>query len=113
MEKDPHILDSLIEKLENYGKTNIELIQLRSIKKAAKIASFLYVNIILLIIFILCVILLNIGLSVWVGEICGEIYLGFLFVAAAYAILGLFYLLFMFKYQKAKFQLKLINSMLN
>jgi hypothetical protein len=113
MEKDPHVLDSLIEKIENYGKTNIELIQLRSIKKVAKFAAFLYVNIILLIILILCILLLNVGLSIWVGTIFGEMYLGFLFVAAVYAVLGLFYFLFGFKYQKAKFEYRIITFLVN
>lgn len=113
MENNPHLLDSLMEKIENYGKTNIELIELISIKKAAKFAAYMYVNVILMIILIFCGLLLNIGLSIWVGSFFGESYIGFFLVAAAYAVVGLIYLIFGYKYQKNKFELKLIKLLVD
>jgi hypothetical protein len=113
MDNNPNILDSLMEKIENYSKINIELMKLISIKKVAKFTSILYVNSILALVLILCVFLVTIGLAIWVGNIFGEMSLGFFIVAAAYAILGLIYCVFLFRYNKKTIEKRLINFLVD
>lgn len=113
MEKHPQILNFLIEKIENYGKSNIELFRLKSIKKVANIVSMVYANIVFTIILMFMLLLLNIGLSIWVGNLCGEIYLGFLFVAAAYGLLAFLFVLFGLRMMKSKIESKIISTLIN
>jgi ABC-type phosphate transport system permease subunit len=55
----------------------------------------------------------TIGLAIWVGKFFGEMYLGFFIVAAAYAILGLIYCVFLFRYNKKTIEKRLINFLVD
>lgn len=113
MENNPHILDPLMEKLEKYGKSSIELVQLKVIEKVAKFAAIVYANVVLTIILVLFVCFSNIGISIWVGTLLGEMYLGFFCVAGFYGILGLIYLWFGFKHQRKKIKRRIIALLIN
>jgi hypothetical protein len=94
MENTPNILDPLMEKVEEYGKSSLELIKLKVVEKIATFVAIVYANVILFTILILFVAFFNIGLSLWIGTLLGEIYLGFFTVAAFYGLAGLIYYLF-------------------
>ncbi|MDO9000027.1 MAG: hypothetical protein Q7W45_09700 [Bacteroidota bacterium] len=95
MENKTSFLEPLIERVEEYGKTSFELIKLKVIDKSAKISStFLYRGIGLFV-FGIFLVFANIGLALWLGDLLGKIYFGFLCVAGFYAfVLGaLFFIL--------------------
>ena len=83
MESKTIACDSLLVKIENYGKTSIELLKLRSIYKFSNIASSIINKLIIGGIAILAFLCLTIGLSFWIGELLGKVYFGFFAVAGA------------------------------
>lgn len=89
MESKTIACDSLLVKIENYGKTNIELLKLRSIYKFSNIASSIINKLIIGGIAILAFLCLTIGLSFWIGELLGKVYFGFFAVAGAYLFICL------------------------
>ena len=80
--------EPLIERAEQYAKTSIELIKLKSYEKTADVTSGLISRGAALLVISIFVVLVNIGLSLWLGDILGKTYLGFFCVAGFYAILG-------------------------
>ena len=88
MKKNPSILDPLLEKVEEYGKSSMELIQLKLIDKISKLIATVFSEIFLIVILILFLSIVNIGISIYIGLYLGEMYLGFFFLAGFYAISG-------------------------
>lgn len=100
MENNTNIIEPLISRVEDFGKTSLELIKLQAIERSSKIASSTVANGIFFWVFNLCIVLLNIGAALWLGEITGKIYLGFIFLAGFYAFLTLIFYFFVLGYVK-------------
>ena len=81
-------LESLLEKGEEYGKTSLELIKLKALDKTAELISSLVLNGTFIIIISVFFIMATIGLALWLGEILGASWYGFLAVAGFYGIIG-------------------------
>lgn len=112
MEAKAITLEPLIEKVEEYGKTTLELIKLRSVNKTADIASSVTSRVLLTIVVFLFAITLNTGIALWLGDVLGKPYYGFLAVAGFYLILGMI-LYFAHSAVKAKVKNKFILKILN
>ena len=89
MNNNDSTIETLFEKAENYSKTTIELLKLKTIDKSADVASSLVVQIAFFIIVVLFVITLNIGLALWIGELLGKSYYGFFAIAGFYALMAI------------------------
>jgi hypothetical protein len=89
MESKTIACDSLLVKIENYGKTSIELLKLKSVNKFSSIASSIVNKLIIGSAGILTFLCLTIGLGFWVGELLGKVYLGFFAIAGAYLFICL------------------------
>lgn len=89
MEAKINLIDPLMERAEQYGKTSMELIKLKAIEKSSDIASGIISRFILLGLFLFAIVLLNISVSLYLGELFGKIYLGFLVMALFYGLFGL------------------------
>jgi fatty acid desaturase len=89
MEDNAKLIESLIEKAADYGKTTFELAKLKALDKTSDIASSFIPHSVVFILIASFLLFLNFGLAYWVGEILGKIYLGFFIVAAFYVITGL------------------------
>lgn len=89
MEEQSGLIESLIEKGEQYGKTTIELLKLKTLDKSADVASNLVSWLIVLIFAVLFFLILNIGVALWLGEIMGKSYYGFFAVSGFYGLLAL------------------------
>ncbi|MCX6286682.1 MAG: phage holin family protein [Bacteroidetes bacterium] len=88
MEDNAKLLESLLVKVTDYGKTSLELVKLKALDKTTDVvSSFIPVSAVFVIIasFML---FLNVGLAFWLGEILGKIFFGFFMVAAFYLIIG-------------------------
>lgn len=83
------ILGNLQDKAENYVKISIELFKLKAIEKTADIFGSMASRITVILIFVLCVLILNIGLALWLGDLLGRSYYGFFVLAAFYLLLGI------------------------
>jgi phosphoglycerol transferase MdoB-like AlkP superfamily enzyme len=88
------LIESLIEKGEQYGKTTLELFKLKTLDKSADVASNLVSWLIVVIFAVLFFLILNIGIALWIGELLGKSYYGFFVVAGFYAVLALVFGIF-------------------
>ena len=91
MDEQSGLIESLIEKGEQYGKTTLELLKLKTLDKSADVASNLVSWLIVLIFAVLFFLILNIGVALWLGEILGKTYYGFFAIAGFYGLLALIF----------------------
>jgi hypothetical protein len=94
MDEQSGLIESLIEKGEQYGKTTLELLKLKTIDKSADVASNLVSWLLVLIFAVLFFLILNIGVALWLGEVLGKSYYGFFVVSGFYALLALVFGIF-------------------
>lgn len=81
---------NLYEKAENYTKTSLELIKLKTVSAAADVLSTLTSRIAVGAVVAFFTLFLNIGISLWLGKVLGEYYYGFFIVALFYLIVAIF-----------------------
>ncbi|MBA4410569.1 MAG: hypothetical protein C0397_14245 [Odoribacter sp.] len=89
MEDHTNLIEKLIEKASDYGKTSFELAKLRALEKTSQLISSLLSKAVVLIIISLFMLFLNLGLAIWIGQSLGEIYFGFFVVAGFYGIISI------------------------
>jgi hypothetical protein len=89
MESTGNLIEPLLEGAGAYSKTSIELLKLKALDKTADIGSTLISRLLLAGILSFFVIALNIAAALWLGELCGKNYYGFLLVALFYGILAI------------------------
>ena len=94
MEDQENLIESLIEKGEQYGKTTIELLKLKTLDKSADVASTIISWAIVIVFAVLFFLILNIGIALWLGELLGKSYYGFFAVAGFYAFLALVFAIY-------------------
>lgn len=100
MEDNTKLVESLLERVTDYGKTSYELVKLKVVDKATDgLSSFLPGTATGVIVcnFLLFV---NLGLAIWLGKILGELFYGFFIVAAFYAFVAFVMHFFMRKWLK-------------
>lgn len=108
-----HVLESLLEKAENYAKTSVELYKLNEINKSADIISTSLSRGIAIIFFSLFIITANIGVAFLLGEVLGKIYYGFFCVAGFYGFIGIFVYFFLHNYLKRRVNNSIISQLQN
>lgn len=91
MEKEPNNFEDLFDKAGNYAETRIELWKFKATKKASIIIATLVAKMIKYVLLAFFIILLNIGLAIWLGELLGKVYYGFFILAAFYLVAGLIF----------------------
>lgn len=70
-------IELLFEKTEDCTKTTIELLKLKAIDSSADFISFLAVKLFLFFAVFLFLIIVNIGVALWIGDLLGKSYYGF------------------------------------
>ena len=88
MEDNINLIEPLLERFKDYGKTSIELVKLKSIDKTADILSTLVARLFFFMVLVIFLITMNIAIALWLGQIIGKTYDGFLVVAAFYGVIG-------------------------
>lgn len=83
------LIDPIIERLENYTKTNIQLVKLKTIGKSAEMASVILSKGLIVIAFSMFVLILSFACSFWLGGLFNNTSYGFFCVAAFYGLLGI------------------------
>lgn len=94
MEEPAGLIESLIEKGEQYGKTTLKLLKLKTLDKSANMASDIVSWLIVFIFAVLFFLILNIGVALWLGELLGKSYYGFFIVSGFYAFLTILFIVF-------------------
>jgi hypothetical protein len=88
------LVEMLIEKVEELGKTNLELYKLQAIDKSTDVFASLTTRMVLLSIIALFFFLITIGLSLYIGDLLGKTYYGFFVMAGFYAFIFILFLVF-------------------
>jgi len=97
MEDNTLHFDLLWKRAIEYGKTNIELIKLKFLDKFLTVFSSLIPPIIVFLLAGSFFFFLNLALAIWLGDLLGYAYLGYLLVAGFYGFLAIIAHLFMQK----------------
>lgn len=113
MENEKTILEPLLERAEAYGKTSLELAKLKAIEKTTNVASTLSSRAIAIYFLSFSLLMVSIGVSLWLGDLFGKTYYGFLCVAGFYAIIGGILYFFLHDWIKKRLGDSLITQILN
>ncbi|MGV8946698.1 MAG: hypothetical protein ACOH1N_09730 [Lutibacter sp.] len=98
MEIKPSVFEMLFDKAETFGKTTYELSKLKALETTTVVATLLVSRISVILMFSMFLLVFNIGVALFLGEILGEIYYGFFIVAAFYLIGGIILYFFLHKW---------------
>lgn len=100
MEDNKKLVESLLEKATEYGKTSFELVKLKVLDKTSDVVSTFIPHSVVIVLIGSFTLFLNLGLAFWLGEILGKIFYGFFVVAGFYVITGIVIHFFMHKWLK-------------
>ena len=89
MEDDANLLESLLDKAAEYGKTSFELVKLKTLDKTTELVSSLIPLTIVILLVITFLLFMNVGIALWLGEMLGKVFYGFFVVAAFYLLIGI------------------------
>jgi len=112
MEQNTNLIDELIEKTVEYGKSSLELAKLKAIDKTSDTISSVFAHSVVVVILVAFMLFLSLGVAFWLGKIMGEIHFGFFLVALFYCITAILIYLLMFKWIKKQVGNTLIKQML-
>ncbi len=112
MEAQEDIVTPLLDKLKIFSKNSIELWKLKSMEKILFVFSTLISRVIMGLAIIIALFSTTIALALWLGEILGKLYWGFLMITVLYLLLALILYLF-HKNIRNKVNNTLISLMLN
>jgi hypothetical protein len=107
------LIESLIEKGEQYGKTTFELLKLRTIDKTADVSSNIVSWLVVGVFAVLFFLVLNIGIALWLGELMGKSYYGFFVVSGFYALLAIVFAIFRKQFIKEPLNNSIISQVLD
>jgi fatty acid desaturase len=100
MEDNTSMLESLLEKADDYGKTSYELVKLKALEKASDVVSSFIPHSVVFVLIASFILFINLGLALWLGDILGKPFYGFFLVAAFYIITGIIVHFFMHNWLK-------------
>jgi len=98
MEDNAKLIEKLLERVVEYGKTSSELLKLKALDKASDVFSSLALRSVAFILFASFMLFLNLGLAFWLGDITGKAYYGFFLVGGFYILTAIVISLFMRKW---------------
>jgi len=113
MENQPHTIGSLFENASSYLETRIDLLKLKAIDKSSEAASSIVSGLATVVLAIFALVLLNVGLALWIGDLLGKNYLGFFAVAGFYILLAVLLHFFKDSWIKKPMSTMIIKKMLN
>jgi len=93
-------IETLLESVADYGKTSYELAKLKLLDKTSDTLSSFIPHAFVLVLAAVFMLFLNLGLAYWLGEILGNIYMGFFAIASLYGIIGIILHFFAHKWLK-------------
>jgi|ERR1043165_6591595 hypothetical protein len=88
MQTSTEVIKPLLDKVEAYTKTSLELAKLKTLETSTLVVTTLIWRISVVLVFALFGLVLNIGVALWLGEILGKSYYGFFIVAGFYFLAG-------------------------
>ncbi len=89
METKAGLFEPLLERAERYSKTTLKLVKLKVLDKTADVLASVVLRLLIGIVLGAFLLILSIAAALWLGEILGKSYYGFLMVAAFYGLVGI------------------------
>jgi Putative Actinobacterial Holin-X, holin superfamily III len=81
-------LESLFETTSSYVETRVELAKLKAVKKSSEVASTLISKMIIAAVIFLFLMVFNIGVGFWLGDMLGKTHYGFFVLSLLYLLIG-------------------------
>lgn len=106
------LIEDLFEKVEEYAKTNVELIKLKATDKVADIVGSLVAKIAIVILAFFFILMINIAIAFWIGNAMGKTHYGFFVVAGFYALITIVLFIFQDKFIKSPINNSIIEQVL-
>ena len=100
MENNANMIESLVEQAFDYGKLSFELAKLKAVDKSATILSSALAQVVIYFFVFTFLLFLNLGLALWLGELLGKSYYGFLVIAAIYGLTAMIVRVFFYHWIK-------------
>ena len=100
MEDNKKLIETLLQRAAEYGKTSYELVKLKALDKTSDVVSSFIPHAVVFGLIVSFMLFLNLGLAFWLGEILGKTCYGFFVVAAFYGVFGIILHFFMHKWLK-------------
>jgi len=113
MEEQKTPVEILLERGQVYAKTTIQLFKLKATDKGAEIVSKVVTGFVILIMLTLLFINLNIGIALFLGELLGKNWLGFMILAGFYGVVALVIYLFRDRWIKRPVSNSIIKELLD
>jgi Na+/melibiose symporter-like transporter len=113
MEEKINFIEPIFQRVENYGKTSYQLLKLKAVDKTAVVVSTLASKGIIIYTLTMFIVIANIGVALWLGQLLGKTYYGFFCVAGFYGVIGIFLSLFMYNRIKERINNSIISELLN
>jgi len=110
MEEKTNMIESLLDKAVDYGKSSYELGKLKVIDKTTDVVSSVIPHFVVVYVIATTILLVNLGAALWLGAILGKVYYGFFVVAAFYVVLGIVIHFFMYNWIKKVFSNYIIKQ---
>ncbi len=113
MEEITKQIEVLFEKTVEYGRTTIELAKLKATDRISDAAASIIAKIVAGAVLFLFILFGSIGAALWLGDVFGKVYLGFLAVAAFYGVSAILVHLFLTRWIKKLICNYIIRNFLN
>jgi len=110
MEDKVILIETLIDKVEQYGKTSIALYKLKAIDKSTDVFAALASRIVVFVFIALFFFLFTIGVALYLGDILKKSYYGFFIVAGFYVLVAIVLFIIRKKYLEKTFNDYMINQ---
>jgi len=88
MDDSSNMLEALFHRTEEYAKTSLEILKLKTAEKGIEAASSLILRLIVVVVVLMCLLILSMAVSYWLGEMLDKIYYGFLIVGGFWALVA-------------------------
>jgi len=113
MENQNNSVETLFEKAGEFVETKIELLKLQAVNTTSDVTSSIVSRFAMLLVISLVVVILNIGIALWIGDMLGKVYYGFFIVSGFYILIAVLLYFFGSNWIKGPVQDSLIKKMLN
>jgi hypothetical protein len=107
------IIEPLIEKVEAFGITGLELIKLKSIDKVAMLTGAFTARLLAILTLSIFLVIASIGLALYLGDNMEKMYYGFFIVAGGYGLLGFVLYFIAHNWIKKNIENTIISQILN
>lgn len=105
--------EKILDQVEQYAKTNLKILELKTVAKSADVFSTLTSVIALIVVVTICFVVFSIGLSFYVGRFLPQDYHGFFIISGVYLVIFLLLFLNKNRWLKAPFKNLIISLLLD